>query len=106
MVGAIILTAEHNRYTRLITIELPYQDNINNNDKPKNSSFFIPFIDLFKFLYNKIYFIVVNKIDKIKSSIFSLSNISIHLLFDVLINENYYSESIVNNISYYVIFII
>src|SRR5438045_3386322 len=30
MVGAIILTAEHNRYTRLITIELLYQDNIGN----------------------------------------------------------------------------
>jgi len=103
MVGAIILTAEHNRYTRLITIELPYQDNINNNDKPKNSSFFIPFIDLFKFLYNKIYFIVVNKIDKIKSPIFSLSSIGIHPFFDVLNNEKHYSEDIGNTLLYYVI---
>src|SRR5436305_1770637 len=80
-----------------------YNSNIIDNDKSKNSSFFIPFIDLFKFLYNKIYFIVVNKIDKIKSPIFSLSSIGIHPFFDVLNNEKHYSEDIGNTLLYYVI---
>src|SRR5438552_2925651 len=61
------------------------------------------FINLFKFLYNKIYFIVVNKIDKIKSPIFSLSSIGIHPFFDVLNNEKHYSEDIGNTLLYYVI---
>jgi len=107
MVGAIILTAEHNHYTRLITIELPYQDDISNNNKLKNSSFLVPFFlfsaFLFKFLYNKIYFVVINKIEKIKPSIFSLSGIGIYPFFDVLNHEKYFSEGIGDTLLYYVI---
>lgn len=107
MVGAIILTAEHNRYTKVITIELPYQDNMNNNDTPKNSSLLIPFIlfskFLFKFIYNKFNLIIVNKVYKIKSPAFSLSGIGIHPFFDVLNNEKYYSEGIGDTLLYYVI---
>jgi len=107
MVGAIILTVEHNHYTRLITIELPYQDDISNNNKLKNSSFLVPFFlfsaFLFKFLYNKIYFVVINKIEKIKPSIFSLSGIGIYPFFDVLNHEKYFSEGIGDTLLYYVI---
>jgi len=107
MVGAIILTAEHNHYTKVITIEKPYQHNMNNNNIPKNSSLLSPFIIfskfLFKFVYKNINNFNLNKVEKVKSKILSLSGIGIYPFFDILNNENHYSEGIAGTLLYYVI---
>lgn len=55
MVGAIILTAEHKHYTKIFTVEIPDPFIMNNNDMPKNSSIFFPFILIIVFLFKFIY---------------------------------------------------
>jgi len=107
MVGAIILTAEHNHYTKVITIEKPDLSNQNKHNKPKNSSLLTPFIIfsefLLKFLSKKMNLINANSVNKIKPPILSLSGIGIYPFFDLLNNENNYSEGIADTFIYYAI---
>lgn len=107
MVGAIILTAEHNHYTKVITIEKPNLSNEDKHNKPKNSSLLIPFIMfsafLLRFVNKKMNLVNVNRVDKMKSQILSLSGIGIYPFFDLLNNENNYSEGIAGTFIYYAI---
>src|SRR3979490_232885 len=107
MVGAIILTAEHNHHTKVITIDKPYSSFRNESEKPKNSSILVPFIlfsvFLFNFVSKKINMVNVNALDKAKYQVISLSGVGIYPFFDVLNNENNYSEGIAGTLMYYII---
>jgi len=126
MVGAIILTAEHNHHTRVITIEKlsPYLRNENdtfmNNPEtkmPKNSSLLATFLVVNEFIYyfvfSKYYSYKNNYAEKIKMNIttiskekyqiLQLSAIGIYPFSDILNNENIYSEGIAGTLMYYVI---
>lgn len=130
MIGAIILTADHNHHTKVITIEKPsdydeeaYKDpendqNINkdyhynqknnknhiDNNKPKSSNLFSPLFILsellFKFVNKKMN---ENNINNFQSKILSLSGIGIYPFFDILNNDNNYSEGIADTFIYYAI---
>ena len=107
MVGAIILTGEHNHHTKVITIDKPYLSYKNEDAKPKNSSILVPFILFNEFLFNfinkKTSIININIINKAKYQVLSLSGVGIYPFFDILNNENNYSEGITGTLMYYVI---
>jgi NADH-ubiquinone oxidoreductase chain 6 len=94
MVGAIILTAEHNQYTRIIKVEKPYLSKEKNRIKTnelKQSNIIHPLI----LLLNGLYYCIGSKginllIHKVKSRVLSLSIVGIYPFFDVLNNENNY----------------
>ena len=116
MVGAIILTADHNYQSRIITI-------IRNKNNNKTSNLIAPFFiikDLFlnlniiyirnnntkkekknkiMFLFNKIIF----SLKKMKHNLHKLSIIGIYPFSDILNNEDKHYEGILGNLTYYVI---
>ena len=118
MVGAIILTTEHNHHTRVITIEKPFsplEDDYNFSKadlelkKPKNSNVFSLFFILIKYI-NNLKRVGINSnlinltiVQKLKFHALRVSGIGIYPFFDILNNENNYSEGVVGTLFYYVI---
>lgn len=118
MVGAIILTTEHNYHTRVINIEKPFSTLENESDllmnnleikNPKNSSILAPLIMLIRSIKNikdvrRISYLVnLTIIQKMKSHAWRLSGIGIYPFFDILNNENNYSEGVAGTFIYYLI---
>jgi len=109
MVGAIILTADHNNHTRIITIVR--NKNKNNN---KASNILAPILMIKDYiwkwiniknkkqiitLYNKISFLSKN----LKYNIYNLSFAGIFPFSDIMNNENIQSEDIIGSLIYYAI---
>lgn len=116
MVGAIILTTEHNHHTRVITLEKPFsllEDDYNfastnlELKKPKNSNIFAVFFLLIKYINNiKLVRRISNLVNltiiqKFKLHVLRLSGIGIYPFFDFFNNENNYSEGVAGTLIYY-----
>ena len=117
MVGAIILTAGRKQNAKVINIVKPSLSFRDENDfslknldniKPKYSNILDPFI-IIKFIKQlnlvESTYILFNFICNLKVRLYIVrwSGVGIYPFFDILNNENYYSEGITGTLMYYII---
>ena len=108
MVGAIILTADHNHHIRIITIIR----NKNNNNKASNILAPIAMIKYYicKWINIKnrkqrisLYYLIPFSSKNLKYNIYSLSLTGIYPFSDIMNNEKVQSEDIISSLIYYAI---